>query len=149
MGDDIAEAERKERRSADIQVRTVTGHSRCCLYPHGVGEGRSECVVEEAEAEDEQNRPQEKKEQQRKGTVDAEDLFAHGFALRSLGPGGPGVPGGEEEEACDADAARWAAGQDNRLEGIERDSCTADDSGDQSEEMQGEILRMGVFKLLR
>lgn len=58
------------------------------------------------------------------------------MVLESFSEKGPGSPGGDEEEAGDAEAAGGAAGDDDGLYGVERNQAAAEQTEKDCEPMR-------------
>jgi hypothetical protein len=124
---DVAEAEGEEGGSADVEVGAEVRGLR------GVDEGTADGVVDEGEAEDHDCGPDDEKKNERERTVVAEKDFAAAGMVKAASEEAPGKPGGDVEEAGEAEAAGGAAGQDDGLEGIEEHDRDAEEAGNQSE----------------
>ena len=129
---DVAEAEGEERGSADVEVGVKAGGLR------GVVEGTADGEVDEGEAEDHEGGPDDEKKDERERTVVAEKDFAAAGMVKAAGEEAPGKPGGDVEEAGEAETAGGAAGQDDGLEGVKKHDRDAENAGNQSEGAHGD-----------
>ena len=84
----------------------------------GVLVGRSEAVENQGEAEGEKGGPEEQKKDERDRAVGTVELLPRFVAFEAFAEKDPRLPGEDEEEAGDAEAAGRATGNDDGLYGV-------------------------------
>ena len=108
----VAETEREEGRAAHVE----RGHERVAAV--GRSHPRAGSPLHERKGEDHRERPQRDQQQQPERSVDGQEVLAAVAALHASSDGAPGGPGQPVEEDREAVAARDAAREDHRLEGV-------------------------------
>ncbi len=139
-GNDVAGAERGKGGAADVDIRKEAEAGMMAGREAGVHIGGAEAVEHEGEAEGEQAGPEEEQKDQRDRAVDAVELLAKLMAADVLADVDPRLPGEDEEEAGDAEAAGGAAGDDDGLHGVERDQAAEEQTERNGEPMHERVL---------
>ena len=137
---DVSQAEGEEGCAADVEVSAELGPSAVGVGHHGVAEGGMHGEVEQPEAGDQENRPEEEEQKKGERAVDTVNLRAEFFVGDAVGHEDPREPGGYEEDAGDSKSSGRPAGKDDGLEGVEGDSQAKEQTGDKCDDVQIGIL---------
>src|SRR6201996_1777566 len=107
---------------------------------HSVPKRGTHGKVEHSKAGDEENCPTEEKQKKRERSIDAVDLVAYFFVGGMLCHEYPGCPGDDEKDAGDSESTCRTPWEDDGLEGVECDSPAEEQTGNECDDAQREIL---------
>ena len=139
-GHDVAEAEGKKRGAGDIKVSEEGEVFRAVADHHGIVEGCAERKEDQPEARNEDERPDNKQQNKREGTIRAVELLADAGITNAAGQGGPGRPGDDIEEMSGAKAAGRTTRKNDGLKGVKQDDEDEGDAHQGCKNVHGEFL---------
>src|SRR5581483_568671 len=121
---DVPVAEGEERLAAVVEERAEVDRLL------GGAEAGAQTVLEQREADDQQDRPEGDQADERERAEEAQVLLAGGSVGQAPRAGRPGAPGVAVEEARQPQAAADPARQDDRLERLVQDEQDEQQAGD-------------------